>query len=189
MKIGDLVTWAKVKEVLNLDDDQKELVEFLISAASEQAEKIADRFLAARDVSLKIDALGGRELLLPSYPVNRTECICIDIDRRFPPENNLDYDQYSIKEDAGIIRLFNGRFPSRYSAVLFEGNIGYDPVPEDLQQAVIETVSANLRRFAGSGGAVGIKQISANGAITTQYEIDIPLSSRSVFISYRGARV
>jgi len=186
---GDLVTWEQVKAVLNLDDDRRELVGFLISAASAQAEKFAGRFLAARDVSVKMDARGGRELLLPSYPVNRTGRICVDPERAFPGDNDLPSDQYGVKMSAGIIRLYKGRFPNGYDVVLFEGNIGYNPVPYDLRQAVIETISANLRRFAISGGGVGIKQLSTNGTITAQYEIDVPVSSRSVFISYRGVRV
>jgi len=181
MKTGDLVTWEKAKDVLHLDDDQQELVEFLISAASAQAEKIADRFLAARDIVLTLDSSGGREILLPSYPVNY-------ITRVFKNEDELQPNLYSMRAQAGILR-FKERIQRGWDAIRFEGNIGYDPVPDDLQQAAIEIVSANLRRFAGSGGSVGIKSMSAQGAITTQYEIDVPLSSRSVFMSYREARV
>ncbi len=189
MKTGDLVTWAQVKAILNLDEEQRELVEFLISAASAQAEKFADRFLAARDVELKLDSNGGRELLLPAYPVNHVDRICVDSAHLFAPAEDLTAADYSVKKEAGIIRLFRHEFPCGYEVVLFRGNIGYETVPEDLQQAIIETVAANIRRFTGAGGSIGIKQISANGAITTQYEIDVPLSSRSVFMSYRGARV
>jgi hypothetical protein len=186
---GDLVTWEKVKAVLNLDDDREELVNFLISAASAQAEKIADRILAARDVSLKMDAHGGRELLLPSYPVNRTDRVCIDPEHLFPEEKDLTAGEYSVKAGAGIVRLYRRFYPCGYETVYYGGNIGYDPVPDDLQQAVIETVSANLRRFTTPGGGVGVKQLSSGGAITAQYEVDVPYTSRSVFISYRGARV
>ncbi|MCL2205706.1 MAG: hypothetical protein FWB82_04210 [Treponema sp.] len=189
MATGDLVTWEQVKAVLNLDDDRKELVEFLLSAASAQAEKFAGRFLAARDVSLKMDGRGGRELILPSYPVNNIVRICVDEGRIFPSDNNLLDDQYGTKISAGIIRLYHGQFPNGYDVVLFEGNVGYDPVPNDLQQAVIETISANLRRFAGSGGSIGIKQFTSSGAITAQYEIDVPISSKTIFISYRGGRI
>ena len=181
MNPGDLVTWAQVKDVLSLDDDRQELTEFLISAASATAERIAGRFLAARDLEVSMDADGASSFLLPSYPVNRIDTLSVN-GQELLPEN------FKIDSQAGIIRL--RRAVSGWESICeFKGNIGYDPVPYDLQQAVIETVSANLRRFAGSGGSVGIKQMSANGAITTQYEIDVPVSSRSVFISYRGVRV
>ena len=178
---GDLVAWEKVKVVLHLNDDQREVIEFLISAASAQAEKIADRILAARDVDITIDSNGGRDFLLPSYPVNAIEKLTIN-------GRELESGSYSVKAQAGILRV-RERVPEGWDAVGFKGNIGYDPVPEDLQQAVIEVVSANLRRFNGIGGSVGVKSMSANGAITTQYELDMPVSSRSVFMSYKGARV
>ena len=179
---GDLVTWEKVKAVLNLADDQKELIEFLISAASAQAEKIAGRFLAARDVELKMDSTGGREFLLPSYPVNSTEKVLI-ADR--------ETQGYKVKHESGILRITEN-IPTGWDVIYFKGNIGYAPVPEDLQQAVIEIISANIRRFTTPGGTVGVKTFTAtasSGTLTTQYELDIPISSRSVFMSYRGARV
>jgi len=179
--IGDLIAWEKVKAVLNLDDSQQELVAFLISAASTQAEKIADRSLAVRDIDTTIDAHGGREYLLPSYPVNSIQMVLVN-------DNELQANEYSIKKQTGILRL-KEYVPDGWDAIHFKGNIGYDPVPEDLQQAVIEIVSVNIRRFATSGGTVGIKSFSANGAITTQYELDIPVSARTVFMSYRGIRI
>jgi len=176
--VGDLVTWETVKNVLNLEEERKELTEFLISSASAQAEKIADRILAARDVELKLDGNGGKEIMLPSYPINSITLLTV----------SGAVTDYSMKENIGIIRL-NYAAPEGWGNILFKGNIGYNPVPMDLQQAVIEVISANLRRLAGVGGTVGIKSMSANGAVTTQYEIDIPISSRTVFNSYRSARI
>jgi hypothetical protein len=188
--MADLVTWAQVRAALTLEDDREEIIKFLISAASAQAEKYAGRFLAASDVSIKLDSRGGAELLLPSYPVTGTGRLCVDANRVFPAEKDVPAGDYGVKADSGIIRLYRGRFPAGYEVVLFEGNIGYDPVPADLQQAVIETVAANNRRFTGSGGGgIGVKHVSTNGAITTQFEIDVPVSARSVFMSYREARV
>jgi len=178
---GYLVTWEKAKAFLNLDDGDKELAEFLINSASVQAEKIADRFLSARDVDITIDAHGGREYLLPSYPVNSVQMVRVH-------GSELPANEYSVRRNLGILRL-KEQSPNGWDAIQFKGNIGYDPIPEDLQQAVLEIVSANRRRFTTSGGIVGIKSMTAGGDITTQYELDIPISARTVFMSYRGARV
>jgi len=180
--LGDIVTWEKVKSILNLDETQQELVEFLITSASIQADNIAGRILAARDVDITIDAHGGREYLLPSYPVNNIEMIKVN-------DNELQPNEYSVKKQDGRLR-FKTHSPNGWDAISFKGNIGYNPVPEDLQRAVIETISANIRRFAGSGGNVGIKSLAAPGGVTsTNYEIDIPISARTVFLSYRGVTV
>jgi hypothetical protein len=185
MSSGDLVSWEQVKSILGLDDDAEEEAAFLIASASAQAEQTAGRFLSARDVSITLDGSGGREILLPSYPVNSVGRICVDTERAFPADKDLDERTCSVRYNAGIVRLYYGVFPRQLDCVLFEGSLGYDPVPADLRQAVIETVSANMRRFSASGGLVGIKSISAQGAITTNYEIDVPLSARNVFLSYR----
>jgi hypothetical protein len=186
---GALVEWQRVKDILTLDDDREETVMFLIASACAQAEKHAGRILAAQDVELTLDASGGRELLLPVYPVNSVVRICIDPAREFPSGLDVPPGEYGLQKEAGIIRLYSRLFPRGYNCVLFSGNAGYDPVPEDLQQAVIEVVSANLRRLSSSGGLAGIKSISTNGAISTNYELDIPLSARNLFLSYRGVRV
>jgi hypothetical protein len=178
----DLVTWEKVKAVLNIiDEDREELVKFLISAASSLAEKIAGRPLAARFIDITIDSDGGGEFLLPGYPVNETLMITVN-------GSELNAGSYSIRKETGAVRI-KGRVPEGWDVIGFKGNVGYDPVPEDLQQAVIEIISANLRRFSGNGGGVGVKSLAAGGAVTAQYELDIPASSRSVFTAYRGARV
>jgi len=181
MNNGDLVTWEKVKMILSLDDDEKERIEFLITSASSQAEKIAGRILAARGVDITIDASGGREYLLPSYPVNSTEMVKVN-------DNELQPNEYSIKIHDGRLR-FKNYAPNGWDAISFKGNIGYNPIPEDLQQAVIEIISFNRRRFTTSGGIVGVKALETSGAVTTQYELDMPISARSVFLSYRGVRI
>jgi len=173
--VGDLASWEKVKTILNLDDDQKETVEFLISDASTQAEKIADRILAAQDINITTDGTGGREYLLPSFPVNKTYMVKVN-------DNELQPNEYNVKKE-GILRFKNYR-PEGWEAISYEGNIGYKDIPEDLQRAVIEIVSANLRRFRTSGGLVGIKAMTADGVSTTQYEIDIPLTARQTILKY-----
>jgi hypothetical protein len=186
---GLLAAWEQVKTILTLDDDREETVRFLLASASAQAEKHAGRPLAAADVELVLDGSGCGELLLPVYPVNSVARLCIDSERRFPPELDLAPGAYGIHKDVGMIRLYDRFFPRLIDCVLFSGSAGYDPVPEDLQQAVIEVVSANLRRFSSTGGQVGVKSFSAGGAVTANYELDIPLSARNLFLSYRGVMV
>jgi len=174
--VGDLVSWEKVKTILNLDDNQKDTVEFLISDASTQAEKIADRILASQDIDITIDGTAGREYLLPSFPVNKTYMVKVN-------DNELQPNEYSAKKE-GILRFKNYR-PEGWEAISYKGNLGYEEIPEDLQRAIIEIISSNLRRFTTSGGLVGIKSMSTNGGVTsTQYEMDIPLTARQTILKY-----
>jgi hypothetical protein len=185
-----LVSWETAKAILNLDDDQKEFCVFLINAASEQAERQAGRILAARRTTLMLDTDGGEIVLLPSYPVGAVDRLCLDTDRKFPPEKDLSPEEYSLLPEEGIVRLPGRFFPRGFASLLFSGALGYDPVPADLQQAAVEAVAANLRRLGAGGGAVGLKSMTApNGIGATYYEIDIPASSRNVFAGYRSVRI
>jgi hypothetical protein len=188
MATGDLVTWETVKAALDLDDDQQAQVESLISAASQYAQNIAGRFLAAQDVELYLDGNGARELRLPSYPVNLIVSLRVDVTHEFASTTTIEPETYS--ERNGIIRLYRGVFPLEYRSIFFEGNIGYNPVPADLQEAVIEIVAVLISRYKNSGAGIGgLKQISAPGAITTQYvdTNDIPLSARKTILGYADA--
>jgi len=60
-------------------------------------------------------------------------------------------------------------------------------VPEDLELAVIECVGYNRRRL--ESGTTGMRQVSADGSVTSQYELGLPLSVREVFESYRDIRI
>jgi hypothetical protein len=185
-----LVSWETVKAVLGLDEDQEDLAVFLINAASAQAESHAGRILAARQTVIALDTDGGQIALLPSFPVGAVDRLCLDPDHQFPPEKDLSPEEYSLLPAEGIIRLYRRRFPRGLSSLLFSGTVGYDPIPGDLQQAAVEAVAANLRRLGSGGSAVGLKSISApNGIGAAYYEIDIPVSSRSIFASYRSVRI
>jgi uncharacterized phiE125 gp8 family phage protein len=185
-----LVSWEFVKAILGLDDSQERLTALLINAASAQAERYAGRILAARQATFTMDTDGGDAALLPSYPVGAVDRLCLDATGAFPQEKDLAPEEYSLLAGEGIIRLRKRRFPRGRVCLLFAGILGYDPVPGDLQQAVVEVVAANLRRLESGGAAVGLKSISApNGIGATYYEIDIPVSSRNIFASYRSVRI
>jgi hypothetical protein len=116
--------------------------------------------------------------------------LCLDEERLFPPEKDLAPEEYSLLADSGVVRLLRGRFPRAFACLLFSGELGYSPVPADLQQAAAEAVAANLRRLGAGGAAVGLKSISApNGIGAAYYEIDIPASSRNIFVGYRSVRI
>jgi hypothetical protein len=188
MATGDLVTWETVKAALGLDDDQQVQAESLISAASQYAQNIAGRLLAAQDVELYLDGTGARELKLPSFPVNSIASLRIDRTHEFTVETIVEPEMYSEKN--GVIRLYRDTFPQQYRTIYFEGNIGYNPVPADLQEAVIEIVAVLISRYKNGGAGIGgLKQISAPGAITTQYfdTNDIPLSARKTILGYADA--
>lgn len=178
-----LTSWEVAKDILSLADDQQAKTEFLIDAASMYANRRSGRKLRAREVDLRLDAQGGNVLVLPESPAVVSR-LWIDQGRAFADGDELPTSDYYVVEDSGIIKLYEKSFPRGFGVVRVEGEFGYDPVPADLVQAVLECVSANLRRLSGSG-AIGLRTVSVDGATSSAYEVDWPTTAVMVFDSYR----
>ncbi len=182
-----LTSWETAKEILHLSDDQQTMVEFLINAASAYANRRAGRKLRSRAISLRLDGTGCESLTLPEWPISVSD-IWIDETRVFAEGEELDPATFHVDEDAGIIRLFDGEFPDTAACVRVDGTLGYAIIPTDLEQAVLECVAANLRRL-GSPGAIGLKNVSVDGATSSAYETDWPTTAVMVFDSYRRRHI
>ncbi|MDX9959086.1 MAG: hypothetical protein RBT68_11650 [Spirochaetia bacterium] len=182
-----LTSWETAKVILNLLDDQQAMVEFLINAASAYANRRAGRKLRGRAVSLRLDGTGCESLTLPEWPASVSN-IWIDETRAFAEGEALDPATFHVDEESGIIRLFDYEFPNTAACVRVDGSLGYSTIPADLEQAVLECVAANLRRL-GSPGAIGLKNVSVDGATSSAYEVDWPTTAVMVFDSYRRRHV
>lgn len=181
-----LTTWARTKYLLNLPDTDQTLVEYLINSASEMAEYHARRKLAARAYTTDLDGPGGTTLLLPNYPINSITSIYEDTDREFDSDTLTDSDDYGYYSDEGIVERYSGSWTTGKKALRITYNGGLSTVDSRLQDAVIEVVAWNLKRYRGSG--IGIRSISAPDGMNTAMETTIPLNALRVFESYRDGR-
>ena len=182
-----LTTWVRAKTTLGFSDEQQAAVEFLIDAVSATANRISGRKLKARDYAdIRIDGLGRDSIVLPEFPIVSLSGIYVDSSRVFGAESALGITEYQIVSDSGIIRLYSGNFPCGIGNIKVMGNLGFAVIPEDLELAVLEGVGCNRRRL--EAGTTGMRQMSADGAVTSQYELGLPLSVREVFESYRSSR-
>ena len=182
-----LTTWVRAQSVLSLSADDKAKVEFLINAASSFANVRAGRSLKAREVDIRLNGPRGSSLVLPEAPAV-VDKIWLDETRVFAEGEELDASEFDLDQESGILRLFTGTFPTGISTIRVVGTLGYDPVPEDLEQAVIECVAVNMRR-TGSPAAIGLRSVSIDGATSSAYETDWPTTAVRVFDSYRWPRV
>lgn len=187
-----LVSWEKVKSVLDLDDEDQAKYERLINAASSVANRFTGRKLAGRDYTITMDGPGTKELILPEYPINSITSIYVDTAREFGASTEItDYLSYT---DEGILYYESG-FPSIRQCVRITYNAGF-PVetgntvctaPEDVQIAVIEIIKWYEERLSGS--AVGVRAIQNPDGIATQFELDIPLSAKMKLAPYVKERI
>jgi len=186
--VNALTTWDRAKTALGFSSDQQAAVEFLIDAVSATANRISGRRLKARDYAdIRIDGLGRDTIVLPEFPIISLSGIYVDSLRVFSAESMIDITEYQVLSDSGIVRLYSRKFPIGIGNIKVVGNIGYVDVPEDLELAVLEGVGCNRRRL--ESGTTGMRQVSADGSVTSQYELGLPLSVREVFESYRDIRI
>jgi hypothetical protein len=176
-----LVDWQTVRDHLGLDDSEQAKAELVINAASETANRYAERKLAATDYTHTLDGSGREELRLPQYPVNSITSVHVDVDREFGSDTEVtDYLTYS---DEGIlVRTDAGTWPSARQSVRVVYNAGYSTVPSELQIAVLEVVDYNWRRLASR--SIGTRSMSGEG-VTTEFELTIPTNAQRVFEGYR----
>jgi len=185
--VNALTTWDRAKTALGFSSDLQAAVEFLIDAVSATANRISGRKLKARDYAdIRIDGLGRDSIILPEFPIVTLSGIYVDSSRVFGAETALAITEYQVLSESGIIRIFSGNFPNGIGNIKVVGNLGFAAVPEDLELAVLEGVGCNRRRL--EAGTTGMRQMSADGAGTSQYELGLTFALREVFESYRRSR-
>jgi len=186
LKAHALITWAFAQEMLDLDSVEQSRYEHLINIASATANRVGRRIFAATDYTEYLDGNDSPRLLLPEYPVNSITELNIDVFWEFGSDT-IESD-YLLYEDRGEIYRKYAEFPACAQCVKVVFNAGYATVPDELQMAVLEVVAFNASRLANRGGIIGTKSFEADGAISTSYELTVPVNAQRVF-EYYGQRL
>ncbi len=187
-----LTTWARCQFFGDYKNSDQTLCEYLINSASEQAENIAGRFLKARTITTgtaaepDYDGNGLASMLCRHFPINSVTHLYIDDERAFGATTEILAADFGIRGKKGEIVLYETVFSEGVHNVRLQYNVGYVTIPEVLQDAVIEVVTWNLKRFRSS--QIGTRGSSSEG-INTSFEIDIPMHAQRVFEYYRDRRV
>jgi hypothetical protein len=182
-----LTTWARIKYMLGLEEDDRIAAEYVANGVTGIAEVIAKRKIAARAYGpglatpYDFDGNGRDRMKLPGYPINSISHIYIDSLRAFGASTEVDSDDYVIYSDEGIVALDGSYFTAGMHNVRFEYNGGLATIPDYIQNAVVECVTWNLKRFRGNN--IGVRSVTG-GEVTT-FDLDIPLSARKAFESLR----
>lgn len=181
-----LVSWEFAQDLLGLNDSEQTQFERLINAASATANRIGRRVFAATDYTVQLDGNGSQRILLPEYPVNSVTELNIDTEWSFAA-GTIETDYLLYSEQGEIFRKY-AEFPDHPQCVKVTFNAGFTEVPDELELAVIEVVAFNASRVANRGGRIGTKSFEANNAVTTTYELTVPVNAQRVF-EYYGQRL
>ena len=177
-----LITWEFAKSMLNLEDADQTKTEFYINAISKRVENITGRTFYARDITEYPKGHGDNTIMLKEYPVNSITSLHLDADREFGDSTVVDSDDYHLEEDTGTITLFETTTTAGVKTIKVVYNAGFSTIPEDLQQAVIESIQYNMSRF--NSGSVGFENLSGDG-MSARGELNIPTSAWMVINQYR----
>lgn len=143
-----MINVQDVKDFLGIDqttDDDKIMP--LCQAAQNEAEVYCDRKLEGASRVEYYDGGGISSLQLKSYPIKAITSIYDDLDRGFNAEDLIAAADYTFTPETGITELIGLVFAdgTRNVKVTYEagyGGTGYDPLPYDLRQALIQLATA-----------------------------------------------
>lgn len=179
--MADLTSWSTVQNRFGLDSEQEEETEHLISVASARAESHAGRILAATDVTWDLSGRGTRKLIVGEWPINSVDSVYIDSDRSFGSDTEVT--DYVILSELGQLWRDKG-WPRGVANIRVEANVGYDPVPADLEESIIQLVgywldAPTINWIGGEEGTEGGYQSQYTGVM------DIPFQIAKIWMDYR----
>ena len=184
MAVGDLITWAEVKNLLSIEDEHQAVTELIISSASLQAQRIMGRKISLQAIDEVIHGTGQQSILLKEYPIKSVTALYIDLSFQFGEETLIDSTGYWVVLELGQIDLFWRAFPVKSCGrtVRVQYEAGYETVPADITQAILETIKWNFNRLVFDG--IGVRNEKVDG-VSTSFEIRIPTNAREIFEGYR----
>jgi hypothetical protein len=167
-----------------------------IDAATTTAERVAGRGLAARDRTEVLNGFATSWLSVSAYPVQSITSVKISGTGDFESAETVT--DYELEAESGMLyRRSLWPSGSRNIQVVYNGGFGLpageggeDPdylVPDDLTRAVCEVIDWMYQRDRNQ--TIGIRTTIGADGLQTSYALDVPLSARSTFESYREVRV
>lgn len=178
-----LIDWEYIQSKLNLADSQQEEYENLIDEAVSIAEGFCKRDLSPKDHVEVLDGEESNTLILANYPVNSI-AVNYDTEREFTEDTVLDPATYMVDKSSGIIKLYGGVFPESISTIKVEYNAGYNPVPPQLKEALLEIVQWLRGRFSNYGGGIGLSDLDGGG-FSAKTEMLIPINAKVILERFK----
>jgi hypothetical protein len=146
--MADLTTLSRVKEYLRIADTSEDVIlARWVTSESKAFEQRTSRIIASTAFQETQDGDGGTRLLLRHYPVASSPELTVQVDGVAIPKRPDASSAGWVLSDAtlGILDLVGYEFTVGTQNVTVEYTAGYDPVPADVDECVIEMVA--LRRI------------------------------------------
>lgn len=188
MPDNDLVLWETVQTFIGASDDDQQVVEFLITAASKFANNFTSRKLAKRTYSGETDdeiydGTGSIFLYLRQYPVVSITAIYEDIDRTWGASTEIDSDSYTFYPNRGKVVFDNVLFTGLRTVKV--GYVaGYVPpdTPEDLAMGICIMVDYWYKKISDHGWGVTSVGVESK---RIAYELGVPKQAKELLKMYK----
>jgi len=174
-------TWTTVQDYLGAPASEQTFVEGLINAASWRANTETGRLLLARNRTDYYDGIGGVRLFARQAPINAVSSLHCDTSYAFDDDTLIDSDSYQLYGDRGLIILTTTVFAAGPRVIRLQDNEGYETVPYDLEDAVMQLTLAIYKKRREK--RVGIASVNVEGRTIT-YKDALPDDVAAVFKRY-----
>jgi hypothetical protein len=152
MAAADLTTLQTVKEWLGLDPSNTsddDLLSRLITAASGFMTRYCNRPFVSQACTEARDGTGSARMLFANYPVSAVASVTVN-GQSIPPGSSVAAGFYF----TDTVLVLNGyRFRRGYANVQVSYTAGFDPIPDEIEQACIELITFRYREKDRTGKA------------------------------------
>lgn len=179
-----LTTLAKVKAWLGETSNAKDtLLESLIKSCSAEISNAVNRNLEQASYTEIIDGNGRNRVTLKNWPISVVLSVNVH-GKLFDVLEPADFTSTGVKVSGRCLVCQNVVFEKGLANVIVEYVAGYDPVPEDLDQACVELVTHRFKNERGDKQGVSSKSL-AGETISFSHKA-LPESVRSVLNDYKN---
>lgn len=173
MNALDLTTLANVKSWLGItvgtfDTDLSRL----ITSASAFAQNVMNRTIASTAYSEQRDGHGGTSIITSNYPILSVASVVID---------GVVVPSANYSSNANGIYLTSGAFNRAKNNVTLNYTAGFASTPQDLEQAIIETIAVRWKEK----DRIGMSSKSLAGETTSFMIKDFPPSAQTLLNQYK----
>lgn len=178
MATGDLTTLANVKSWMSITSTDHDVVlTRLISAASNFVASWLNRDLFAADYNERFNGTGTRSLMLTNYPVLSVAAVVIN--GVSVPAGTDTADGYFFDKDGLALRGYSFQAGVCNVRVSYRG--GFETIPLEIEQAVIELVSLRHKERE----RIGLVSKGLAGETITFTQKDFTMSIKSVLNQFK----
>jgi hypothetical protein len=168
----ELVTLDELQQVYGIrleSEAMRARYASLVKAASNACQMWLGRDIGIRELVEYHDGTGRSRFVLDEAPVVEISKLAMSYTRDFSAP--LSSGQYRVDPATGIVTLYGMVTPVAMDVIMVVYRTGYDPIPDDIKAACVDTLQLMARRVSAVSGGVTSRTVDGG---TEQFETTGP---------------